>query len=40
MCVIASAMTYDFATVGKANVQKTSLFLTALYDPKSQKSAD
>jgi len=40
LCVIAGAMTYSFAAVGKANVQKTSLFLTALYDPKSKKSAD
>ncbi|MDG2917882.1 hypothetical protein P7M46_07730 [Bisgaard Taxon 10/6] len=30
LCVIAGATTYAFATVGKANVQKTLLFLTAL----------
>ncbi|MDG2949152.1 hypothetical protein P7L95_07860 [Bisgaard Taxon 10/6] len=30
LCVIASAITYGFATVGKANVQKALLFVTAL----------
>jgi len=30
LCVIAGAITYGFATVGKAKVQKTLLFLTAL----------
>ncbi|MDG2959297.1 hypothetical protein P7L91_00340 [Bisgaard Taxon 10/6] len=31
LCVIASAITYGFATVGKANVQKALLFVTALF---------
>ncbi|MDG2941884.1 hypothetical protein [Exercitatus varius] len=30
LCVIAGAITYGFATVGKANVQKALLFVTAL----------
>ncbi|MDG2957480.1 hypothetical protein [Exercitatus varius] len=30
LCVIADAITYGFATVGKANVQKALLFVTAL----------
>ncbi|MDG2944388.1 hypothetical protein P7L90_08300, partial [Bisgaard Taxon 10/6] len=32
LCVIANAITYGFATVGKANVQKALLFVTALSD--------
>ena len=32
LCVIAGAITYGFATVGKANVQKALLFVTALSD--------
>ncbi|MDG2949791.1 hypothetical protein [Exercitatus varius] len=31
LCVIAGAITYGSATVGKANVQKALLFVTALY---------
>ncbi|MDG2955854.1 hypothetical protein P7L95_03635 [Bisgaard Taxon 10/6] len=35
LCVIADAITYDFATVGKANVQKALLFVTALLSSAS-----
>lgn len=34
LCVIAGAITYGFATVGKANVQKALLFVTALFPEK------
>ena len=35
LCVIAGAITDGFVTVGKANVQKALLFLTALYSKSS-----
>ncbi|MDG2939082.1 helical backbone metal receptor [Bisgaard Taxon 10/6] len=35
LCVIAGAITYGFATVGKANVQKALLFVTALLLPST-----
>ncbi|MDG2945102.1 hypothetical protein P7M32_01445 [Bisgaard Taxon 10/6] len=37
--VIANAITYGFATVGKANVQKALLFVTALLSEISVKQS-